>query len=66
MTWDCKHKIEKDRCRRRKTKCFPGGKLCVIKDKFEFPLRKELDELDHPKKTKVKKKRKGPARKPNM
>ncbi len=40
--WDCKHRTVKDRCRKRKDVCFPGGKGCVLESKFEFPLQKEL------------------------
>lgn len=47
--WDCKHKIGRDHCRLRKTPCFPGGKLCVLEGKYEFPLRNQLDELQEAK-----------------
>ncbi len=51
--WDCKHRNTKDdSCRRRKAKCYPGGVACVLKDKFEFPLRKEDDPLLKRKKSK--------------
>jgi hypothetical protein len=46
--WDCKYKIGLDFCRLRRTGCFPGGKYCVLRWKFEFPLRIERDELDGP------------------
>lgn len=42
--WDCKYRTIKDWCRRRRTKCFPGGVGCVLKG-FEFPLRIEEDPL---------------------
>lgn len=54
--WDCKYKVGQDRCHLRGVKCFPGGKQCVLRGKFEFPLREEEDELDRPVK-KVKKKK---------
>lgn len=50
--WDCKYKVGKDGCRRRKTRCYPGGKLCVLGQEFSFPLRKQPDELDHRKNVK--------------
>jgi len=38
--WDCKHRhAADDSCNRRKTKCFPGGIGCVLKEKYEFPCR---------------------------
>ena len=55
--WDCKYKVGQDYCRLRKTKCYPGGKRCVLRGKFEFPLRDEPDELDDSA-VKLKKKRK--------
>ena len=53
--WDCKHREVNDKCRRRKTACYPGGKLCVLEGKFEFPFRTEPDELAKPAKKKKKK-----------
>ena len=44
--WDCKHRrTSDDFCDRRKAKCFPGGIGCVLKGKYEFPLREEEDPL---------------------
>ena len=44
--WDCKHRrTSDDNCNRRKTKCFPGGIACVLKGKYEFPLRVHEDPL---------------------
>ena len=54
--WDCKYKIGEDGCRLRKTRCYPGGKKCLLYGKFEFPLCDEGDELDDPKKKPKKKK----------
>ena len=34
----------------RGVKCYPGGKKCVLRGKFEFPLREEVDELEGVKK----------------
>jgi hypothetical protein len=34
-----------DSCKRRKTKCFPGGIGCVLKGEYEFPLREIEDPL---------------------
>jgi len=47
--WDCKYKIGRDYCRRRKTPCFPGGKFCVLEGKYEFPLRNQRDALEESK-----------------
>jgi len=52
--WDCKYKAGKDGCRRRNTRCYPGGKRCVLGQKFSFPLRKQTDELEQKKETKFK------------
>lgn len=56
--WDCKYKFGRDRCRRRGTVCYPGGIRCVLKGKFDFPLRDEPDELDGSEKKKARKKAK--------
>ena len=39
--WDCKYRRLDDFCTRRKAVCWPGGIACVLKGKFEFPLREE-------------------------
>ncbi len=56
--WDCKYKIGQDGCRLRKIGCYPGGRKCVLKGKFEFPFREEPDELEEQPKKKAKKKKK--------
>ncbi len=43
--WDCKYKSVDDQCKRRKAVCFPGGIACVLKNKYEFPLRVDEDPL---------------------
>ena len=55
--WDCKHhQTQDDTCKRRKTKCFPGGVACVLKGAYEAPFRQEEDPL-----LRIKKFKNGPS-----
>jgi len=57
MSWDCKYKVENNKCRRLKRECSPGDKGCILYGKFDFPFKvypmendNELDKDDQPKK----------------
>ncbi len=44
--WDCKHRRAADEfCDRRRATCFPGGVRCVLKGRYEFPAREQVDPL---------------------
>lgn len=42
---DCKHRTAKDRCRKRKSVCLPGGRNCVLGKNYIYPLRNELKKV---------------------
>ena len=41
MTWECRHLL-RGQCMLRNCECVPGDKGCVLRGRYEFPLRDEV------------------------
>ncbi|NLB63076.1 MAG: hypothetical protein GX801_03085 [Fibrobacter sp.] len=40
MAWQCKYLVD-DSCKLRNTKCIPGDKGCILRQKYSFPFMDE-------------------------
>jgi len=62
MTWECRHLL-RGHCMLRNCECVPGDKGCVLRGRFEFPLR---DDVPKPKpKPKPRKRKPSPPSSPS-
>lgn len=41
MTWECRHLL-RGQCMLRQCECVPGDKGCVLRGRYEFPLKPEI------------------------